>query len=213
MFLILSVEAAIQPLCIQFDKTVSCAEDQQIRITDSGDNEESAFEYVEAVLLSSDLNWSEFEKRWISSIQILDPSLFDEVETFSSRAKHNQKLLFDSANEALEEVCNRFIPESSVIKQNVWPVPKGMDLINEVWSRVELCLCKVYPRDLGKLVRNDLETSRMWLDLLCGSREIVIEIEELIFDETIDDTLMSLFDDCVDGEILDDRMNNALSCS
>ncbi|KAM0072330.1 hypothetical protein Hdeb2414_s0001g00035231 [Helianthus debilis subsp. tardiflorus] len=209
----LPVEAAVQPLCIQFDETVSCTENQQIRITDSGENEESPFEYVEAVLLSSDLNWSEFENRWISSSQILDQSIFQEVETFSSRAKHDQRLLFDSANEALEEVCNRFIPESLFIKHNVWPVPKGMDLINEVWSRLESCLFKVYPRDLSKLVRNDLETSKTWLDLRSESREVVNEIEELIFEATIDDTLLSLFDDSVDGEILDDGTDNALSCS
>ncbi|KAI3693950.1 hypothetical protein L1987_76906 [Smallanthus sonchifolius] len=189
----LSVEAAVQPRCIQFDDFVSDAENQQIRITDSGDNEESAFEYVEAVLLSSDLNWSEFETRWISSVQILDPSIFDEVETFSSRAKYDQKLLFDSTNEALEHVCNRFIPESSIIKRNVGPVPKGMDLINEVWSRLESCLGKLYPRDLNELVRNHLETSRMWLDLQTGSRELVIELEELIFEETVDDIILSLF--------------------
>nr|XP_043621800.1 uncharacterized protein LOC122593452 [Erigeron canadensis]XP_043621801.1 uncharacterized protein LOC122593452 [Erigeron canadensis] len=188
------VEAGVQPLCIQFDEASSPVEDQQIRITDSGDTEESAFEYVEAVLLSSDLNWSEFEKRWISSVQILDPSLFDEVESFSSRARYDQKLLFNSTNEVLEEVCSRFIPESSFIKQNVWPVPKGMDLINEVWSRLESCLYKLYPRDLEKLVRNDMETSRMWMNLQSASREIVIEIEESIFRETIDDTLFSLLE-------------------
>ncbi|KAI7758430.1 hypothetical protein M8C21_013118 [Ambrosia artemisiifolia] len=211
----LPVEAAVQPLCIQFDEAVSCAENQQIRITDSGESEETPFEYVEAVLLSSDLNWSEFENRWISSAPILDLSIFHEVETFSSRAKHDQRLLFDSANEALEEVCNRYIPESSFVKRNVWPVPKGMDLINEVWSRLESCLCKAYPRDLSKLVRNDLETSsRMWLDLRSESREIVIKIEESIFEETIEDALTSLFNDCVNGEILDDETNNAaLLCS
>lgn len=208
-----SVEAAVQPLCIQFDETVSCTENQPIRITDSGENEESQFEYVEAVLLSSDLNWLEFEKRWISSALILDISIFHEVETFSGRAKHDQRLLFDSTNEALEEVCNRFIPKSSFIKRNVWPVPKGMDLINEVWSRIESCLCKVYPRDLSKLVRNDLETSRTWLDLQSESCEIVNSIEESIFEDTVDDTLLNLFNDSVEGETLDDGMSNVLSCS
>ncbi|GJX12916.1 TRM32-like protein [Tanacetum coccineum] len=194
------VESTVQPLCIQFDET----EDQQIRITDSGDTEESAFEYVEAVLLSSDLNWSEFEKRWISSLEILDPSLFDEVETFSSRAKYDQRLLFDSTNESLQEVCDRFIPESSFIKNNIWPIPKGMDLINEVWSRLESRLCKVYPRDLDKLIRNELDMSKMWLDLRSESRQIVIEIEELIFKDTVDDTVLCL---------LDDRTYDDLSCS
>lgn len=192
------VEAVIKPLCIRFEEPVSACGDQQLRITDSGDTEESAFEYVEAVLLSSDLNWLDFEKRWLSAVQILDPSLFEEVETFSSRARYDQRLLFDSTNEALEEVCDRFIPESSFIKPKVWPVPKGMDLINEVWARLESRLGKVYPRDLNKLVRNDLETSRMWLDLRTESRQIVIEIEESIFEETINDTLFEFIGDVRD---------------
>ncbi|XP_076893268.1 uncharacterized protein LOC143545235 [Bidens hawaiensis] len=185
------VEAAVQPICIQFDE---CAENQTLRITDSGENEESPFEYIEAVLLSSDLNWSEFETRWISSLQILNKSILQEVETFSGRPKHDQRILFDATNEALEHVCNRYIPESSFIKQNVWPVPRGMDLIKEVWSRIEPCLCTVYPRDPSKLVRYDLETSKTWLDIRSESREVVNKIEESIFEETIDDTLLSLFD-------------------
>ncbi|XP_042752321.1 uncharacterized protein LOC111902678 [Lactuca sativa] len=201
------VEPAIQPLRIQFDEEpVSRSEDQQIRITNSEDSEESAFEYIEAVLLSSDLNWADFEKRWLSGTQILDPSIFEEVETFSGRAQYDQRLLFDSTNEVLEEVCDHFIPESLFIKKAVWPVPKGMDLINEVWRRIESRLCKVYPRDLDKLVRNELGTSKMWLDLdnfRSESREIVVKIEESIFEETMDDTLLSLFD----------TTNHGLSCS
>ncbi|KAL4562696.1 hypothetical protein LXL04_026726 [Taraxacum kok-saghyz] len=199
------VEPVIQPLCIQFDEPVSRSEDQQIRITNSDESEESAFEYIEAVLLSSDLNWTDFEKRWLSGTQILDPSIFDEVETFSGRARYDQRLLFDSTNEVLEEVCDNYIPESLFIKRAVWPVPKGMDLINEVWGRIESRLCKVYPRDLDKLVRHELGASKMWLDLdlRIETREIVIKIEESIFEETMDDTLLSLFD----------RSNNGISCS
>ncbi|KAD5317018.1 hypothetical protein R6Q59_032288 [Mikania micrantha] len=190
----LPVGSTVRPRCIEFDESICCAENQQIRITDSEDNVESVFEYVEAVLLSSDLNWSEFETRWFSSVQILDPSLFDEVVTFSGRAKHDQKFLFDSTNEVLEDVCNRFIAEPSFIKRNVWPVPRGKDLINEVWSRLELRLGKLYPREYNELVRNDLETCRFWLDLQTGSfRDVVVELEDSIFEEIIDNIIFDLF--------------------
>ena len=79
-----------------------------------------------------------------------------------------------------------------------------MDLINEVWSRLESRLCKAYPRDLDKLIRNELDMSRTWLDLRSESRQIVIEIEELIFKDTVDDTVLCL---------LDDRTYDDLSCS
>lgn len=190
------IEAAIQPLCIRFEDQETCS-----RICT--ENEESAFEYVEAVLLASDLNWDEFEKRWLSSAQILDPSLFDEVEIFSSRPSHDQRLLFDSTNEILKQVCDcylNFYLQLSFIKQNVKPVPKGENLIKEVWERIELHLKNNYPLSLDRLVKKDLGISKTWMDLRSNSREIVFEIDERIFEDMMDDTLLSLVDDCIHNE-------------
>ncbi|KAJ0598223.1 hypothetical protein HanHA89_Chr04g0163411 [Helianthus annuus] len=152
----------------------------------------------------------------------LEPDLHEETTVASKTEEHKISPAKPSPVSVLEPLFSDddisparsvSLPESSFIKHNVWPVPKGMDLINEVWSRLESCLFKVYPRDLSKLVRNDLETSKTWLDLRSESREVVNEIEKLIFEATIDDTFLSLFDDSVDGEILDDGTDNALSCS
>ncbi|KAI3693381.1 hypothetical protein L6452_33216 [Arctium lappa] len=190
------VEAAIQPLCIRFEDQETCS-----RIC--SENEESAFEYVEAVLLASDLNWDEFEKRWLSSVQILDSSLFDDVEIFSSRPSHDQRLLFDSTNEILKQVCDHYLNfylQLSFIKQNVQPVPKGENLINEVWERIELHLKNNYPLSLDRLVKKDLGISKTWMDLRSNSREIVFEIDERIFEDVMDDTLVSLVNDCIHDE-------------
>ncbi|KAF5954719.1 hypothetical protein HYC85_007575 [Camellia sinensis] len=89
-----TVEPPMQPLQIHFEERMICATSREICISTCMEDEESAFEYVEAVLLASDLNWEEFLLRWLSSDQILDASLFDEVELFSNRSCHDQKLLF-----------------------------------------------------------------------------------------------------------------------
>lgn len=193
-----SVEYALQPLCIQF-------EDQEMCTRNCMENEESAFEYVEALLLASDLNWDEFGKSWISSLQILDSSLFDEVEIFSSRPSHDQQLLFDSTNEVLQEICDcylDFFRQLSFIKRKIQPAPKGANLINEVWERIELHLKDNYPLSLDQLVKKDLGISTTWMDLTSDSREIVFELDELIFEDIMDDTLSSLINDPVDNESL-----------
>ncbi|KAK1418685.1 hypothetical protein QVD17_27831 [Tagetes erecta] len=190
------VEYALQPLRIRF-------EDQETRTRNCTENEESAYEYVEALLLASDLNWDEFGKRWISSMQILDSSLFEEVEIFSSRPSHDQRLLFDSTNEVLQEICDcylDFFRQLSFIKMKIQPVPKGANLINEVWERIELHLKDNYPLSLDQLVKKDLGVSRTWMDLSSDSREIVFEIDESIFEDIMDDTLSSLINDRVDSE-------------
>nr|XP_043627784.1 uncharacterized protein LOC122599346 isoform X2 [Erigeron canadensis] len=185
-------EYGIQPLCIMF-------EDEDICSRNCMENEESAFEYVEAVLLASDLNWDEFEKRWLLSMQILDSSLFDELEIFSSYPSYDQRLLFDSTNEVLKEVCDCYLDvflQLSFTKRKIQPIPKGVNLIHEVWERIELHLKNNYPLSLDHLVKKDLGISRTWMDLRTDSKALVFEIDESIFEDMIDDTLLSLVNSC-----------------
>ncbi|XP_023771593.1 uncharacterized protein LOC111920239 isoform X1 [Lactuca sativa] len=184
------VDVAIKPLCIQFQDQETCSRNCL-------ENQESTFEYIEAVLLASDLNWDEFEKRWLSSLQILDSSLFHEVEIFSNRPSHDQLLLFDSTNEILQEVCDCYL---DFIKIRIQSVPKGADLINEIWERIELNQRSNYPLSLDHIVKKDLGISRTWMDLRPYSREIVFEIDDSIFEEIMDDTLLDLIDDYIDYE-------------
>ncbi|PWA41045.1 hypothetical protein CTI12_AA557180 [Artemisia annua] len=190
-----SAESSIQPLRIRFEDIVTLAKNQETCSLNSVENEESIFEYIEAVLLASDLNWDEFESRWLSSIPILDPSLYNELQIFSSRPADDQLLLFDTTNEILEEICDRSLglfPELSCLRSTTHRLPKGIDLINEVWDRIESRLNCRYSISLDQLIEKDLEASKTWMDLRSETREIVIETEELIFEDMIDDTVLSL---------------------
>ncbi|KAG8391837.1 hypothetical protein BUALT_Bualt01G0228500 [Buddleja alternifolia] len=197
------VEKEIQPRQIHFEEQSSTT-DQGICTRISLEDEESPFEYVEAVLLGSGLNWDEFLSRWLALYEILDSSLFDEVELFSSRARHDQKLLFDCANEALKEVCESYfgcftgIPR---VKRTIRPVPKGMDLINEVWERVEWQLSQhPQPHSLDQLVKRDLARSRKWMNIQSDIEIFGFEMGEIIFDELVNDFVISFVDDISESE-------------
>ncbi|XP_071735948.1 uncharacterized protein [Rutidosis leptorrhynchoides] len=185
-----SSESSFQPLRIRFQEE-SCN-------LNHIEDEESVYEYVESVLLASDLNWDEFEKRWLSSAQILDSSLYHELQLFSSRPTYEQRLLFDTTNEILNEVCDHSLdlfPKLSYFKPNISPVSKGMNLIKEVWERIESRLNCHYRISLDQLIKKDFEVLSSWTDLHSDTREIVMEIEELMFDDMIDDMVLSILQD------------------
>lgn len=193
-----SAESSLQPLRIRFEETVTSTKYQETSTINHVESEESEFEYIEVVLLASDLNWDEFEQRWLSSVQILDPSLYHELQIFSNRPSHDQLLLFDATNEILKEVCDHCLglfPELSYCKPHIHRLPKGMNFINEVWERIESRLNCYYPRSLDQLIKKDFEVSRTWTDHCSETQEIVTEMEELICDDMIDDTVFSLMHD------------------
>lgn len=197
LFCVILVAREIQPRHIDFEDQYLADEDGTC-VKISFEDEESAFEYVEAVLLGSGLNWDEFLLRWLSSQEILDSSLFDEVELFSSRSRHDQKFLFDCANNALNEVCEIhfgcFTGTSHII--SIYPVPKGMDLINEVWKRVEWALLQLPLRhSLDQLVKKDLAESVRWMNIQSEFELIGSEMGDTIFDELVEDTMTSFFSD------------------
>lgn len=198
-----TVDPEIQPRKIHFEEPVTSIS-EQVCPTVCFENEESAFEYVEAVLLGSGLNWDDLLLRWLSSDQVLDPSLFDEVELFSSRSSHDQKLLFDCANEVLKAVCDRYFGCHSGVslgKHNIRPVPKGMDLINEVWEGVEWYLLQYStPHSLDQLVKKDMERSGTWMDLRLDLGHIGVEMEEIILEELVEDTVLSISSDTLECE-------------
>ncbi|MCD9645522.1 hypothetical protein HAX54_034518 [Datura stramonium] len=162
------VDPEIQPRKIHFEEPVPSISEQDCP-TVCFENEESAFEYVEAVLLGSGLSWDEFLLRWLSSDQILDPSLFDEVELFSSRSCHDQAP-FDCANEVLK-----------ALKEGV-----------------EWYLLQHSASFLGPACQKDMEKSGTWMDLRLDLGHIGVEMGEIILEELVDDTILSISSDTLE---------------
>ncbi|XP_073281804.1 uncharacterized protein [Primulina huaijiensis] len=190
----------VEPRQIHF-KEQSCASERGTCMKISLEGEESAFEYVEAVLLGSGLNWDEFLLRWFSLIEVLDPSLFDEVELFSSRPRHDQKLLFDCSNEVLKEACEthfEYLTGRSSVSHNIMPVPTGMDLINKVWKRVE---CHLFwppmSHSLDQLVKTDMGQCGKCLNIRSDIELTCYNMGEMIFDELVEDTVLTFTNDTI----------------
>ncbi|XP_059651400.1 uncharacterized protein LOC132299003 isoform X2 [Cornus florida] len=195
----LPVVAPMQTLDIHFEDPIFPATDQGICVRTCMEDEESEFDYVEAVLLGSGLNWDEFLSRWLSSNHLLDPSLFDEVELFSNRSRHDQELLFDCTDEVLKEVCEYYFgyfPGASFVKRHIQPIPKGKNIILEVWKGVEWhLLLPPPPRTLDQIVRKDMARTGTWMDLRFDSESIGIEVAEAIFEDLIKDVLLTFVDE------------------
>ncbi|KAL3517168.1 hypothetical protein ACH5RR_024070 [Cinchona calisaya] len=196
------VELDIQPRKIHFEDG-SCSGDQGICMRTPLEDEESAFEYVEAVLLGSGLIWDEYLIRWLSSSPILDTTLYDEVDLFSSHSWHEQKLLFDCTNEVLVEVCERYFgcfPVMSNIKQNIRPVPTRMNLIQEIWEGVEGHLLHYRStQSLDQLIKKGMMKSRSWMDFHLDIQQIGAEMEESILDKLVEDTVSSFICDSLEN--------------
>ncbi|XP_073065014.1 uncharacterized protein [Primulina eburnea] len=195
------VGKGIEPRQVHFEEQSCASEQEGTCMKISLEDEESAFEYVEAVLLGSGLNWDEFLLRWFSLIEFLDPSLFDEVELFSSRPRHDQKLLFDCSNVVLKEVCEAHFEcwtGISSVSHNILPVPTGMDLINEVWKRVEWHLLRSpVPHSLDQLVKTDMEKFGKQLSNRSDIELTGYDMGETIFDELVEDTVLTFLNDTI----------------
>ncbi|CAA2988116.1 uncharacterized protein LOC111409995 isoform X1 [Olea europaea var. sylvestris] len=189
-----SANEEIQPRQIHFEEQ-SSASDLGICTRISIEGEETAFEYVEAVLLGSGLNWDDFLLRWLSLSEILDPSLFDEVELFSSRSRLDQKILFDCTNQVLKDICETYFgcfTRMLFVKQKTRPIPIGMNLIDEVWEKVELHLFQ-HPslESLDQLIKKDMAKHEKWMYLGPDIEHIGTELGERIFSDLVEDTVMS----------------------
>ncbi|CAI9764848.1 unnamed protein product [Fraxinus pennsylvanica] len=186
----------IQQQQIHFGEQSSASD--QICLITCMEAEESAYEYVEAVLLGSGLSWDDFLLRWLSLYEILDPSLFDEVKLFPGQSCHDKKPLFDCTNEVLEELCESYFgcfTGVSYTNLNIRPVPKRMDLIQEVWKQVECHLFQHFPpHSLDQFIEKDMAKSGKWMNIRVDIEHIGIEMEETIFDELVDDTILSFAD-------------------
>lgn len=189
------VEPAIQPLQIQFEEHDFSATDKDTHIKLCMDNKQSIFEYVKAVLKASGFHWDEFFMRSLSSDQLLNPSLFDEVEFFSNQLCHDQKLLFECINEVLMEVCFRYFgcsPWVSYVKPTIRPLPNIENVVHEVWEGIEWHLFPhLLPRTLDQIVGKDMAKTGRWMDLRFDVESIGIEMGEIILNELMEDTILS----------------------
>ncbi|KAF8412247.1 hypothetical protein HHK36_000207 [Tetracentron sinense] len=193
------VNPPMQPLRIQFEENdtststlVVTSSNPEIYLGTCMEDKKSAFEYVRAVLRASGLSWEELLGRWLSSGQLLDLPLFNEVDDLSSQFWCDRKVLFDCINEVLVDLCERYFgcsPCVSFVKPNIRPVPVGKNIVREVWEGIDWHLL---PLTLDQIVGKDLENFGTWMDLRFDTEDIGIDMEEAILEELMKDIIFEL---------------------
>jgi hypothetical protein len=146
---------------------------------------------------ASGFNWDDFCMKWLSSDQLIEPSVCDDVEFIPNPLCYDQKLLFDCINEVLVEVCGRYygcFPCVSPVKP-IRPVPDMKTAIHEVWIEVYWHLLPLpLPHTLDQIVAKDLSRTGAWMDLRFDSETIGVDMGEVILQELIEDTILSYVD-------------------
>lgn len=151
------------------------------------DNKDTIFSYIESALQAFYLNWEELWLNSPSPEQLLQPSLFEELELSSLDMHSNPDLLLDYINEVLLETyecyfrCHRWLSFSP---------EKGL-VLDKVMKEVKNNLCPVTEQPtLDWLIAKDLAKPGLWLDMRINSAAIVSQIAEEILEESIMELLL-----------------------
>ncbi|KAK6266038.1 hypothetical protein QUC31_016875 [Theobroma cacao] len=198
-----SAETSMQPLRIRFEEHGSLGTNHSNHIKTCMDDKESIFEHIKTVLQASSFNWDELYIRSLSSDQLLDPLLLDEVEYSPNQLCHDQKLLFDCINEVIMEVCGYYFgsPGVSFVKPNIRPIPNMKNTIQEVWQGVYWHLLPMpLPRTLDQIVRKDMSKTGTWMDLGLDTNCIGVEMGEAILEDLVEDTVTSYINESLECE-------------
>ncbi|CAB4312887.1 unnamed protein product [Prunus armeniaca] len=157
------------------------------------DDPDSECNYVKYVLELSGFIGHEDLGTWHSQDQPLDPALFKELEAcFQHELDH--QLLFDLVNETLLEVYERsytYFPRALSLSGCIRPMPKGHHLLDDVWKRVSsyLSLRPEMDQSLDDVVARDLAKGDRWMNLQWDTECVALELEDLIFDELLDEAI------------------------
>ncbi|KAI5394637.1 protein TRM32 [Lathyrus oleraceus] len=169
-------------------------------------NNEAAYNYVRKVLDLSGFTNNEYLETWYSDNQPLDPSIYEELEgcllldpdcSGNCEGGHcNHLLLFDVINEGLLEIFGRsynYYPRALSSLSHVHPLPNGRDdVLHKVWKLISWYLSSTPDEDYTSLdyyVSKDLARNDGWMNLQFDSECVGLEIDDLIFDDLLDDII------------------------
>ncbi|XP_022755763.1 protein TRM32-like [Durio zibethinus] len=167
------------------------------------DQVDPCYHYVRDILELSGFIQSDYLQKWYSADQPLNPSLFKELETLlhpelecsieevGSNCDH--QLVFDLVNEALLEISEKssiYFPKPFSFNCRISLMLKGNNVLQEVWTKVSRNLaCEPQSdRSLDDIVARDLAKDTL-LNLQDESEFVALEIEDLIFDDLLDEVL------------------------
>ncbi|KAL7115552.1 hypothetical protein ACP275_04G189700 [Erythranthe tilingii] len=164
--------------------------------------------YARQLLDTSGIEVDPTEMTWHSSDQPLGPQLFEQVETRWPQEQEelnglpdfngcwHHKMVFDLVNEVLIELYDVSLPYypkalSSSCYVRPFPLRDRIvdDVIKTVGSFLNLKPDEMESYDL--IVGRDFGRDRMWMNLQVETECVALDIEDMIFDEMLDDVIFS----------------------
>ncbi|KAK2664099.1 hypothetical protein Ddye_002673 [Dipteronia dyeriana] len=182
-------------------KQINCAspEDLKINLSNVMDEHEPVSICVRELLQVSGINWDELSMKYYSSSeQLLEPSLFDQVEALSDQScAEDPKLLFDYVNEVLLEVYHCHFscsPWSALVKPKLQPVLSLKNVNYEVMKCVDWNLLSQQQPSLTlqQLVEKDLAKSGTWMDIRIDTERAIYELVDSVLEELTLETAIDL---------------------
>lgn len=172
-----------------------------------GVKEKAQFDYVRDILELSGFSGSELLGSWHSNDKPMDPGLFEEMEEgcmvldpeCSGNIEGNychHLLLFDLINEVLMEIYAKsytYCPRSLSALSHIRLMPVGGHILEEVWANISWYLNSIPEADLllDYIVSRDLAKNDGWMNLQFDSECVGLEIEDLIFDNLLEEIIFT----------------------
>ncbi|XP_039022794.1 uncharacterized protein LOC120155306 [Hibiscus syriacus] len=191
-----TVPLAVESSCLDIEEDyatslLECQLDPKNNAGTSEDKQGSLSECIRELLQLSGLNWDELSKRWHLSDQMLDTSLFDNVEVWPKKSRTDQRLLFGYISEVLLEIYQcyfRCSPWISLVNLQPKRAMLSKNMVHEVLRHVDWLLLSNLPQQtLQQLVEKDLRKSGTWIDIQLGTEEAVTELVDSILEDLVAD--------------------------
>ncbi|XP_019414417.1 PREDICTED: uncharacterized protein LOC109326185 [Lupinus angustifolius] len=173
------------------------------------ESHKAAYNYVKKVLELSGFNANESNGIWYSNNQLVDPSIYEELEgcllldpdcsgNCDEDGQCNHMLLFDIINEGLLEIFGKsysYYPRPLSSLSHVHPLPIGDNVLHKVWTLIRWYLnspsSEVYA-SLDYYVSRDLAKNDGWMNLQFDSEFVGLELDDFIFDDLLDEIIFTL---------------------
>ncbi|KAK6945382.1 protein of unknown function DUF3741 [Dillenia turbinata] len=164
------------------------------------------FNCVKDILELSGFLQSDNHDAWYSQDQPLDPSIFEEMEACLAKksecygkevvGNREHQLFFDLINEVLSEIYARsrnYWPNALSSCCHIHPTPRSNHFLEEVWKGICWSLSSTVEigQSLDSIMDIDFTKSGGWMNLQLECECVAIDLEELIFDELLDEILQS----------------------
>ncbi|KAL3579882.1 hypothetical protein D5086_017717 [Populus alba] len=168
--------------------------------------DDADFNYLRDVLEVSGFIGPESLGTWYSLEQPLSPTLFKALEAYLHKGLESSSedvayscdhlLLFDLINEELLDIYESslaYFPKLFSFTQRVRPLPRGNNVIDEVWKRISWHRRSTseMEQSIEDIVARDCEKGDGWMNLQLDAEDVALDLEDLIFDELVDEVICS----------------------